>query len=91
MLHIVKSAQALEDVRKAYSEADALILIEDAVYVANSQHRWHPLIKGLNASVLANDLKARGALNGVSPSIHIVDYEGFVDLTVEQESSLTWD
>ncbi|MGY3685794.1 sulfurtransferase complex subunit TusB [Vibrio coralliilyticus] len=91
MLHIVKSVAALEDVVKVYADGDALLLIEDAVYAVNPQHKTYPLIKGVNTFVLQSDLAARGILNRMSPSIEMVDYEGFVDLTSEQENSLTWD
>ncbi|KJY85588.1 MULTISPECIES: sulfurtransferase complex subunit TusB [Vibrio] len=91
MLHIVKSVAALEDVVKVYIDGDVLLLIEDAVYSVNPQHKTYPLIKGLNTFVLRNDLAARGILNRTSPSIETVDYESFVDLTSEQENSLTWD
>ncbi|MBN3495643.1 sulfurtransferase complex subunit TusB [Vibrio neptunius] len=91
MLHIVKSVTALEDVVKVYIDGDVLLLIEDAVYSVNPQHKTYPLIKGLNTFVLRNDLAARGILNRTSPSIETVDYESFVDLTSEQENSLTWD
>ncbi|NRF33100.1 sulfurtransferase complex subunit TusB [Vibrio coralliilyticus] len=91
MLHIVKSVAALEDVVKVYVDGDALLLIEDAVYAVNPQHKTYPLIKGFNTFVLQSDLAARGILNRMSSSIEMVDYEGFVDLTSEQENSLTWD
>ena len=91
MLHIVKSVAALEDVAKVYIDGDVLLLIEDAVYSVNPQHKTYPLIKGLNSFVLRSDLAARGILNRTSPSIETVDYESFVDLTSEQENSLTWD
>ncbi|WP_019275014.1 sulfurtransferase complex subunit TusB [Vibrio coralliilyticus] len=91
MLHIVKSVAALEDVVKVYADGDVLLLIEDAVYAVNPQHKIYPLIKGFNTFVLQSDLAARGVLNRTSPSIKMVDYEGFVDLTSEQENSLTWD
>lgn len=91
MLHIVKSAGAIEDVLKTYRDNDALLFIEDAVYVVNPQHRDYRLVKGINIAVLRSDLEARGILNRVSPSVEIIDYDGFVDLTVNQETSLTWD
>ena len=29
-------------------------------------------------------------VNRVSPSVHIVDYDGFVTLTAESSTSMTW-
>ncbi|ERB62887.1 hypothetical protein N779_23720 [Vibrio coralliilyticus OCN008] len=66
MLHIVKSVAALEDVVKVYADGDALLLIEDAVYAVNPQHKTYPLIKGFNTFVLQSDLAARGILNRMS-------------------------
>ncbi|MBU2895586.1 sulfurtransferase complex subunit TusB [Vibrio hepatarius] len=91
MLHIVKSITALEEVNKVYLDTDILLLIQDAVYAVNPLHRTYPLLKTFNTLVLKSDLEARGMLNRVSPSINVVDYEGFVDLTVEHATSLTWD
>ena len=79
------------DALKSICKDNALLLIEDAVYAVNPQHKTYPLIKGVNTFVLQSDLAARGILNRMSPSIEMVDYEGFVDLTSEQENSLTWD
>ncbi|MFY2509809.1 sulfurtransferase complex subunit TusB [Vibrio pectenicida] len=91
MLHILKSITALEEVNKVYLDTDILLLIQDAVYAVNPLHRTYPLLKKFNILVLKSDLEARGMLNRVSPSINVVDYEGFVDLTVEHATSLTWD
>ncbi|NOH73062.1 sulfurtransferase complex subunit TusB [Vibrio pectenicida] len=91
MLHILKSITALEEVNKVYLDTDILLLIQDAVYAVNPLHRTYPLLKKFNILVLKSDLEARGILNRVSPSINVVDYEGFVDLTVEHATSLTWD
>lgn len=91
MLHIVKSVQALEDALRVLNEQDKLLLVEQAVYAANPQHQAFHRIKGLDASVLQADLNARGIANRVSPSLQQVDFEGFVELTVEQANSITWE
>jgi len=90
MLHIIKSTQALSEATQYISESDELLLIEDAVYAANTQHKDFGQIKGLSTSVLENDLAARGILNRVSPSLRVIPYSGFVSLTVQCEQSLTW-
>ena len=90
MLHIVKSITALEEVRKVYADNDVLLLIQDAVYAVNPLHRIFPILKNLNTFALQSDLEARGMVNRVSPSVHIVDYDGFVTLTAESSTSLTW-
>ena len=90
MLHIVKSIAALEEVKKVYTDDDVLLLIQDAVYVVNPLHKTFPILKSLNTFVLQSDLEARGIVNRVSPSVNIVDYDGFVTLTAECSTSLTW-
>ena len=91
MLHIVKTVQALEDVSRVATETDKVLLVEQAVYAANPQHVAFPRVKGLNTSVLEADIEARGIANRISPSIVRVDFEGFVELTVEQPNSVTWE
>ncbi|UUM30859.1 sulfurtransferase complex subunit TusB [Vibrio japonicus] len=90
MLHIVKSPQALLELGAVVDEHDDVLLIEDAVYVANPQHKDFLKVKGMRVSVLIADLEARGVINRTSPSVALVDYNGFVSLTAKHETSLTW-
>ncbi|MGX1926039.1 sulfurtransferase complex subunit TusB [Vibrio sp. NH-7] len=90
MLHIIKSVQALNDAVNACSKEDELLLIEDAVYAANPQHHAYPLLDGHCCSVLKPDLDARAMINRVSAQLEIVDYNGFVSMTVKHPQSLTW-
>lgn len=90
MLHIVKSVSAIAELISAVTEQDEVILIENAVYAANPQHRDFQQIRPLNVYVLDNDLLARGLAERVSPSCLRVDYLGFVALTAKHGSSLTW-
>ncbi|GAK18717.1 tRNA 5-methylaminomethyl-2-thiouridine synthase TusB [Vibrio sp. JCM 19053] len=41
--------------------------------------------------MLESDAQARGIANRISPSLTIVNYSGFVELTAKQDKSLTWD
>ncbi len=90
MLHIIKSEQALEEAVLVCTEQDALILIEDAVYLVNPLHKGFINLKGLNVAALVSDIEARGLAQRVSPSISKVDYAGFVQLTAQHDKSLTW-
>ena len=90
MLHIIKTVSALEDAMPLCSAQDDILLIEDAVYAANSQHKASHL-KNRSVFVLESDIHARGIANRISPSLTIVNYSGFVELTVKQDKSLTWD
>lgn len=91
MLHILKSQQAILDAALVVSEGDTLLLIEEAVYAANPQHQSFPQLKGLSVFALQADLEARGISGRVSPSIEVLDYLGFVDLTAQNDKSITWE
>ncbi|OOQ65415.1 sulfurtransferase complex subunit TusB [Vibrio parahaemolyticus] len=91
MLHIIKTVSALEDACALYSEQDAVLLIEDAVYAANPQHKAFSQIKHAAVFALKSDIQARGMANRIGPSVTVVDYVGFVELTAKHDKSLTWD
>lgn len=91
MLHIIKTVSALEEAVLLYSEQDDILLIEDAVYAANSQHQAFHYVKNISVFALESDIQARGIANRISPSVTVVKDSGFVELTVKQEKSLTWD
>ncbi|EJG0913220.1 sulfurtransferase complex subunit TusB [Vibrio parahaemolyticus] len=90
MLHIIKTVSALEDAFALYSEQDAVLLIEDAVYAANPQQAFSH-VKHATVFALESDIQARGMANRISPSVTVVDYVGFVELTAKHDKSLTWD
>jgi tRNA 2-thiouridine synthesizing protein B len=93
MLHIIKRQQAIAAALKQFeSNTDAILLIEDAVYLANPNHHSHSLISAFNrVFVLAPDLRARGLSQLVSDNLTQVEYLGFVELTESHSASLTWD
>ncbi len=91
MLHIIKTISALEDAVLLCSEQDAILLIEDAVYAANPQHQAFSQVKHSKVFALQSDIQARGMVNRISPSVSVVGYSGFVELTAKQDKSLTWD
>ncbi len=91
MLHIIKTVSAIEEAVALYNEHDEILLIEDAVYAANPQHQSFRQVKHTKVYALDSDIQARGMANRISPSVSIVSYSGFVELTATQEKSLTWD
>ncbi|BDR12257.1 sulfurtransferase complex subunit TusB [Vibrio sp. STUT-A11] len=91
MLHIIKTVSALEGAVTLLSEQDDVLLIEDAVYAANPQHQAFHYVKSAAVFALESDIQARGLGNRISPSVTVVTYTGFVELTVKQDKSLTWD
>lgn len=90
MLHIVQTAHALSEVSNAYQEGDQVLLVEDSVYVSHAQHPMFTILKSMDVSVLKEDALARGIFNRVSPSLYVVDFAGFVELTATHQTSLTW-
>ena len=92
MLHIVKSQQAIPEVLRYAQSSDAILLVEDAVYLANPKHHLYDCILRHNeVVVLSPDSRARGISDLISHQIIQVDYLGFVELTERFQQSLTWD
>ncbi len=92
MLHIINKSpfqhQALEQAGKFSENGDPLLLLEDAVYAAQEGTFWQPKLEALLANhtvyAMEADLKARG-ISRVANGIEVIDYGGFVDLSVEHK------
>ncbi len=91
MLHIIQSLAGLRDAKDYVAVHDKLILIQDAVYAANSQHQDYPLLSCLDTCVLEADTTARGIRHLVSPRLEVIDYSGFVFLTEQFPQIMTWE
>ncbi|GLO62120.1 sulfurtransferase TusB [Vibrio sp. MACH09] len=93
MLHIVKQHRHLSDVLMYLYQGDAILLLEDAVYAALPTHKAHSLMAKAKCKqfVLAEDANARGLMLSNDSKIMVIDFAGFVELTVEHSQSLTWD
>ncbi|MDW6091115.1 sulfurtransferase complex subunit TusB [Vibrio rhizosphaerae] len=91
MLHVIKTDTALKQVTPYYSAQDVLLLIEDAVYAANPLHYAFEWLAGKTVFVLEADVKARGIYHRVSPLATIIDYLGFVELTEQHHTTMTWE
>ncbi len=76
------------------AEHDSILLLEDGVYGALTGTLVEPFmaaaIKVHSIYVLQEDLKARGLDTPLIAGIQIVDYAGFVDLTVEHSKVHSW-
>lgn len=93
ILHIIKKnlnnlamGHSLFDQLKS-NQGDKIILIEDAVYSYN-----HPSLKHYTNEhlyILQSDYLARN-LSIPPTTAHIIDFGGFVELTVQCEKSMTW-
>ncbi|RVU84059.1 sulfurtransferase complex subunit TusB [Leucothrix sargassi] len=99
MLHIVNKSPfekaSLESCLKHVSQDDQVLMIEDAVVGAvqntSVSSQIENALKVCSVSVLSPDLVARG-LSGkeLIDGVALVDYDGFVDLTVACDSTQSW-
>ncbi|MDA0152870.1 sulfurtransferase complex subunit TusB [Vibrio sp. Makdt] len=91
MLHIVKTADKLK-LALVYSQTqDQFLLVEDAVYVCLPNHELFTQISAVEyVSVLKPDLESRGLQKLASEAITQVGFDGFVELTVLNDKSVTW-
>ena len=99
MLHIVNKSPfertAFESCLKHISAGDSVLMIEDAVVGAVQNTRFSSQIeqalKDSSVYVLSGDLAARGlSFERIISGVTAVDYEGFVDLTVECDTTQSW-
>jgi tRNA 2-thiouridine synthesizing protein B len=93
MLHIIKTQSAIADAMSYVSDNDAILLVEDAVYVSNTEHSgFTHLSKSISQCfVLEADLNARGVVSFVNSNIQVVDFLGWVALTEQYQQSMTWE
>jgi tRNA 2-thiouridine synthesizing protein B len=80
---------------KFASDGSAVLLIEDGVYGAlqgtTAEAAIQDALGRLAVYVLGPDLKARGVgEDRLIDGIEVVDYGGFVDLTVENDKVQAW-
>ncbi|QKX18378.1 sulfurtransferase complex subunit TusB [Microbulbifer sp. YPW1] len=89
-LHIVSqspfSGSALNDCLAAFTDGDALLLIEDAVYAANGPTLTQ--LKGKSVYCLQPDAVARGI--PVDPAIEAIDETRWVSLCTEHNPIVSW-
>lgn len=99
MLHTVNKSPFEKDslatcFRLARDGSD-ILLLEDAVYAALAGTRFEEAVRTARARctlyALKEDLEARGIESGdLIAGIAIVDYDGFVDLAVRNDSVQCW-
>jgi len=69
---------------------DAVLLIEDAVYVAQEGQPQLTVPAGVSLHVLTPDLAARGISARIRPSFARVGYAGFVELSLSHAKVVNW-
>ncbi len=97
MLHLVNKSPfergAFESCLNMARKGSAILLIEDGVYAALKntpfEDKVSAAVKDIRICVLGPDLAARG-VDQVIEGVEVVDYGGFVDLTVDHTPVQSW-
>ena len=78
----------------AWREGDALLLIEDGVYVLcqplSVLLAYAQVPSGLPLFALADDLAARGISDRIPSLVTVIDYREFVALSLHHERVVSW-
>ena len=99
ILHTVNKStyerDTLEACVRLAAKGGSVLLIEDGVYSAMSGGNKSSVIENaksdLNFYVLGPDIKARGlSEDRLIDGIKVVDYKGFVELTVSNDTVSAW-
>ena len=99
MLHTVNKSpfekNNLESCLRLAKNGSAILLIEDGVYAALLETSVSDQVASRTGDfkfyALGPDLAARGLIEKpIIDGIEIIDYEGFVDLTIEHDAVNSW-
>lgn len=99
MLHIVNKSPfervAFDSCLNHASAGDSILMIEDAAVGAIQNTRFSERIemalKDKSVYVLSGDLAARGlSQDRIITGVTAIDYSGFVDLTVDNDTTQSW-
>lgn len=99
LLHIVNKSpyerNSLSACLRLAKEGSCILLIEDGVIAAADGAKFSGAVKdvmtGVKVNVLGPDLDARGiSRDRIIDGIEVVDYDGFVDLVAEHDSTQSW-
>ena len=98
MLHIVNKSpfqtSSLDTCLALAQPGHALLLIEDGIYAATTGSAMEAKVRAACATLkvyaLQPDMDARGVTGKLIDGVTLVDYSGFVDLTVEHTTSNSW-
>ncbi|GKX55490.1 protein TusB [Leminorella grimontii] len=95
MLHTLSHSFSHVDAEallRTVSSGDALLFIQDGVAGAlvKSPSLEAIIEKGVVVYALREDLEARGLLSRVVGGVIVVDFAGFVDLSVSHRSQMAW-
>ncbi|MBI6550156.1 sulfurtransferase complex subunit TusB [Xenorhabdus lircayensis] len=74
------------------SDADDVLLIQNGVLlgISDNHHLAELLQTGAGIYALQEDLDARGLVEQISDRVMVIDYSGFVSLTVKHQQNFAW-
>ena len=98
MLHIINKSpfqtSTLDTCLRMAQPGNALLLIEDGIYAATqgsaAEASMRKACTTLKVYALQADMDARGVTGKLMDGVTLVDYGGFVDLTVQYSTSHSW-
>lgn len=97
MLHTVTTSpfhtQSLQSCLRYISQDDEILLLQDAVFAGLRENIWSKTIKfsGVKIYLLKEDLLARGIAGKVDECFEVIDYSGFVSLSVQHDVQMKWE
>lgn len=93
VLHTISKSSALSQASTkvaAVAKTDAVILLEDAVYLACRTKQLDHFPTSSKLFALRADIQARGLAERLDQRVELVDYEGFVDLCCDYDKIVSW-
>ena len=80
----------LEVLASSSEDRNSLLLLEDGVYMADNSNK--ELVRQVSTRIYALDvdIKARGLVHRVLPSVKVISYADFVQLVVEHKMTKAW-
>ena len=91
VLHTInKTGAAVTRCLEVLSNNDAILLLEDGVYLAQDNAVLQNMPETIKIFALSDDLSARGIANNVHENVSKVDWPGFVTLTTEYDKVVSW-
>ena len=83
LVHLVSRASALDACLRYVGPDDAVLLFADGVYAAAAARAAKAVV-----AAVEDDATARGIR--IEPPVKAIGYDGFVDLVVAHDASVTW-
>ncbi|SUB81126.1 tRNA 2-thiouridine synthesizing protein B [Pragia fontium] len=81
-----------ESLLNTVTQSDVLLLLQDGVTaaIAGSASLNQLMACGAVIYALREDVEARGLLTLMGNDVELIDYQGFVDLTVNHSPQMAW-